>query len=147
MCDSLKGWVLLCDVLHNVHLKGWVLHLGSTHCTQLHNPGLAQPISWSWTHQKPTFPPKRNYLHLQHYIQAFNWTENGPTDFKTKIFEVRPNKFSEYFQSLPNLHPPAVIYSANAAFVRRKSYLHLSREKPPPPAPLYCHFLSYLSQL
>ena len=127
-------------------LKGWIEHIALNSII----PGLAQPISWRASHQKPTFPPKYNYLHLQHYIHPFSWTtEYGPTDFISNKYlrAWRPHKFLAAFHFIPNLRPPAVTSLANAVFVRRKTYLHLSQEKKRPRPPLYCHFLSYLSQL
>ena len=73
-------------------LKGWIEHIAALNSII---PGLAQPISWRAGHQKPTFPPKYNYLHLQHYIHPFSWTtEYGPNDFiSNKYFraDVRTN--------------------------------------------------------
>ena len=67
-------------------------------------------------------------------------------DLSRKEIRLVDKEDEEIILSIPNLHPPAVTSLAYAVFVKRKTYLHLSREKPPPP-PLYCHFLSYLSQL
>ena len=110
-------------------LKGWIVHALNSIIPAQPNP--------SGRHQKPTFPPKGNYLHLQHYTQALNWTENGPTDFHPwNIFWTARQSFGWFFRSFLNLHPPAVRSLANTGFARKKNLFAFVRRKNSP-RPLY----------
>ena len=106
-------------------LKGWIVHALNSIIPAQPNP--------SGRHQKPTFPPKWNYLHLQHYTQALNWTENGPTDFHPwNIFWTAGQSFG-CFLGLFSICTLQLSDPWRTLDLReRKTYLHLSVGKTPP---------------
>ena len=104
-------------------LKGWIVHALNSIIPAQPNP--------SGRHQKPTFPPKWNYLHLQHYTRKM-----GQPIFIPEIYFGQPDNFLVVFRSFLNFPPPAVRSLANTGFARKKNLFAFVRRKNSP-RPLY----------
>ena len=104
-------------------LKGWIVHALNSIIPAQPNP--------SGLYQKATFPPKWNYLHLQHYTQTLNWKMGQPI-FIPEIYFGQPDNFLVVFRSFLNLHSPAVRSLANTGFARKKNLFAFVRRKNAP---------------